>query len=490
MKKPLMLAFYTILLLVCNSCKHSENSENKITNGRLTRGYPAVEKISIVQDDLGSLQNFTCTGTWVSKNTMLTAAHCVNELGRNGKVRVNGRVAHTVLINDYYSLDDFFGINKYDLAVLIFGTRSQREFVSVSSKAIKNTQSFEIVGFGHTAKASWDEINERCSGKSTESAARKCEQNVMGKGDGRKYFGENNADYVDDMIYFSGVLKKGEVLPGRDVLSGSGDSGGPMLVDGEIVGVTSGGFPSTSMYVNLHSESSQRLLKKALLAGARISGFGREYEQPVITSDFNFSPQFTGDDEISDGSWPVNYKLDISATKEVLRKVVSIKSKSKLGGSAQSETLNAVLDDTNETFEVPDLKTFYPSFYIDDLILELDDGRHLNVPAFKVNLREHFNSSVLGVDSFEVRQNVESENTINFRKWYQVVLALKGEALALDKVQSVKYHVTGGPEGFKVLESSNRSDGFKSASETSPIEEIDIKKTEIKLIDGRIIVIR
>ena len=94
-----------------------------------------------------------------------------------------------------------------------------------------------------------------------------------GSGSGTKRYGTNKVSKKDrGFISFYGLAAEEEgVTSGELVASGSGDSGGPMFVDGQLVGVTSGGglvrtadggVVSVSHYVDLNSTESLNFLSQ------------------------------------------------------------------------------------------------------------------------------------------------------------------------------------------------------------------------------------
>jgi hypothetical protein len=92
-------------------------------------------------------------------------------------------------------------------------------------------------------------------------------------GAGRKRVGTNTVTRVSSgMIQFQAY--QGE----RKAVSGSGDSGGPLFINGKLAGVTSGGAHfggfKESMYVDLSSQMSQAFLRDAVRRGAVIPGIG------------------------------------------------------------------------------------------------------------------------------------------------------------------------------------------------------------------------
>jgi hypothetical protein len=97
---------------------------------------------------------------------------------------------------------------------------------------------------------------------------------LNGAGGGLKRDGTNVVDDVaDGFITFIGTPQAAEgIEPGTKVLAGSGDSGGPLFIDGKLAGVTSGGglywagsgYDGLSYYVDINSESSRSFLETVL----------------------------------------------------------------------------------------------------------------------------------------------------------------------------------------------------------------------------------
>jgi hypothetical protein len=101
-----------------------------------------------------------------------------------------------------------------------------------------------------------------------------------GQGSGTKRKGQNKIVEVrEGMIRFYGVPTATDrnVPQGFESASGSGDSGGPLLIDGALAGTTAGGglaqvrdregrmsTVKVSQYVDLHEPSNEEFLRMAL----------------------------------------------------------------------------------------------------------------------------------------------------------------------------------------------------------------------------------
>jgi hypothetical protein len=153
-------------------------------------------------------------------------------------------------------------LSNHDLAVVTFPRNSAPATTPLYSHTPSVGQKFTIVGFG-VNDYKYDD-----SGQQT------------GSGSGTKRKGENEIYQVEDgMIKFYGIPTASDatVAQGQDVASGSGDSGGPLLIDGSLAAVTSGGglaqatdeegrsfTVKVSNYVDLNESSNADFLQATL----------------------------------------------------------------------------------------------------------------------------------------------------------------------------------------------------------------------------------
>ncbi len=269
--KPSLLAFSLSLIAACGP-NPSQKSDLNITNGRivLDSDYPEVVNLYRRVYQNGKVKGgATCTGTWVAENTILTAAHCTGD----GPSDANGLVENVEIVvfeitdhttkpkatkgitrvvaayrNKLWEKDKSF--NRYDLAILktqeIQANERPRGAIAISSVPAKLKDSVEIIGFGFNNMSNF--------GKS---------------GDDLKRVGRNVIDSVSDGFYgLTGEVKDvASGATGEGSSAGQGDSGGPMLLNGQLVGVASGGgvggifARGQASYVNLSSPESQAFLK-------------------------------------------------------------------------------------------------------------------------------------------------------------------------------------------------------------------------------------
>jgi hypothetical protein len=232
------------LALAMAACNHvQDGSDVRVTNGlNIGEGtYPAVVQIL--------MGGGACTGTFVSDTTMITASHCVLEGGQIIGVTVESTGARSskVLIHPNATGQ----VGGTDLAVAIFPSGTSQAFMPIAKRRPAEGDEITIVGYGKS-----DHTN-----------------NATG---GRKRLGKNRLlDASGNELVFSGEIRNvGQTGNGINSASSNGDSGGPMFIKDELVGVTSGGYDDGqqkhSFYVNLISDSNMAFLKSTLARGAKI----------------------------------------------------------------------------------------------------------------------------------------------------------------------------------------------------------------------------
>ncbi|MFW7380032.1 MAG: trypsin-like serine protease [Oligoflexus sp.] len=274
MKLKYLCAFVAMsgLSISCGSSSF-DHSDLDITNGLIIAEdeYPAVVNLYRRVYKNGKLQGGSvCTGTWVAANTILTAAHCTGD----GSSDANGKVSdlemmvfeisnHDTMpketrlisyVTEAYRLKQWEqkkGYNRYDLAILKTEEpkpgEKARSYLPISKTAAKAGDAIEIIGYGYY------------------------DMSMFGKkGDDKKRVGRNTvANVSGGFLNIKGELKNSSGGPtGENSSAGQGDSGGPMLLNGALVGIASGGgssgiFPrGEASYVDLHSEESRLFLEK------------------------------------------------------------------------------------------------------------------------------------------------------------------------------------------------------------------------------------
>ena len=225
-----------------DSATNCKVEQLNILNGKVSEEseYPAVVMIE---------NNAFCTATWIAKNLLLTAAHCVQN--QEISIEINGKK----LTPTHYELNSGFptppaGSNsstvrlsdiKYDTALLWFEKDTVSDYRSICTKTITRGDEVELVGYGK-----FNDGTDRI-----------------------KRSGTNKISSVNLDGYFE-LLTNGfnKNDRGNHAVSESGDSGGPMFFGECIQGTVSGGkkfdlFDTKfSFYTDLSSKASRALLDK------------------------------------------------------------------------------------------------------------------------------------------------------------------------------------------------------------------------------------
>jgi secreted trypsin-like serine protease len=238
----------------------ADRSEVKVTNGREV-GETEYPSVVLLYD---KTQGAICTGTFITPTVVLSAAHCT----MGGKVDADGNVdlklaiikisdaaekkaelvaESTAIVRNPLWDKNGGNVNKYDLSLITFPEGTAQAVSAIASTPAKAKDKFTIVGYG---------LNQMKDVSKGDSA-------------GVKREGVNTVSSVSGgFIQFTGKdsTTSGD---GTDSSSASGDSGGPLFINGKVAGVTSGGgwggFGRTrSLYVDLWSTESRAFLAKHL----------------------------------------------------------------------------------------------------------------------------------------------------------------------------------------------------------------------------------
>lgn len=237
---------YLCVCLAFFSCKHvatSSSADLKVYGGSRTDDYPFTA--FLLNADFGMY----CTGSFIDPNTIVTAGHCfpnkseiahfglIKHTTENGIIKVaegdafiaadSVVVAETVPDAETLPLTD-------DLAVVTFKNYSSKERVDFSTRLPQVGDAVDFVGYG------------RPSTTAQEGSEKKV--------------GHNKIAELGPRIYISAVSA-------QDLnVSSVGDSGGPLLYDGKLLGVVSAGSKTQkgSLFTNLRTRRACLFLKKTL----------------------------------------------------------------------------------------------------------------------------------------------------------------------------------------------------------------------------------
>jgi secreted trypsin-like serine protease len=249
--KILGTGLLTSTLIACGSS--AQNSETKVTNGReITEStYPSVVLL-VMELDKGQA---ICTGTFVNDSQVISAGHCVEGLDPADPAmyvvtsNAAGEYVATAKAVSYTRNPNYnirLGVSPYDVSVINFKAGSAPATSPLATRSPSAADTLTIVGYGNNVNT-FDNYGQ-----------------LTGSGAGTKRAGTNTVASVSGgFINFNGLPEAdGSASKGTLVSSGSGDSGGPLFVNGALAGVTSGGglrsdgrggYLATSKYVDLNS---------------------------------------------------------------------------------------------------------------------------------------------------------------------------------------------------------------------------------------------
>lgn len=214
-----------------------------------------------------------CTATFVSHNTLLTAAHCVGNRNRTtglvaGQIRLpkNGNATSLKVYanpkhgSQFDSRGNRIEVDENDLVVAIFPDNTAPATMPIHLQRTKIGDTFTIVGYGGYI---WSPP------RGSPTTKRKGTNRIL--------------SFADDMINSTGFTgPKSAGADGTNVSVAPGDSGGPLFIDGELAGIASGGGPAdgTSVHSSLQYQENINFLKKmvaeqgAIIPGVELLGLG------------------------------------------------------------------------------------------------------------------------------------------------------------------------------------------------------------------------
>ncbi len=247
-------------------------SELRVTDGKAIGDddRPAIVQISAA---IGGGASASCTATWVSANTIITAAHCLYDQGRKltnvvvSRGAGKGAKAIKVLTHPKYVDSQTVPIDSYDVGVLVFPANSSPEYIPVAPAAPAANDGIVIVGYGK-----YDHAN--------------------GSSGGQKRIGSNNISEIDRQgrLTFEGTPRPttgGQDGSGQNVVNSQGDSGGPMLFNERIIGVSSSVDANLTAsgelrghYENLRHGPIESWLRSTIAEGAVIKGLAGDDAAP------------------------------------------------------------------------------------------------------------------------------------------------------------------------------------------------------------------
>jgi hypothetical protein len=244
-----------------NSCISSSENSFSLVNGEID----AKDEYSPVLEIKSGLS--VCTGTFVSDNTLITAAHCIKsgEPGGGIKALFKGKsLAPTKTFVPVVPIEEKRE-PKNDVAVVVFANGTADEWFPVSRVPPRVGQRITIVGFGQT-----DFVGNNAS-------------------DEKRRFGYNTITEITDggatIVYELKVTCQGQAL-GKDAMAGRGDSGGPLFTKSGLIGIISRGEIVSGKLIeydaNLVTPAMSKFLQMTMKEGAKINGLSPEEKELAV----------------------------------------------------------------------------------------------------------------------------------------------------------------------------------------------------------------
>jgi hypothetical protein len=239
------------------------DSDTLITGGKETSSFPAVVQLK-------TPAGTTCTGTFISDQILLTAAHCFKSEG--DKATIGNVNSLKIRIHPDYSHSETNKIpiteSAFDIALVSFPPKTGKATLPFAKKASKRGEKVVLVGYGSTKSSTVQTSSTKRTGTS------ELKDNVRGvliiSGSSGS---ANRAPNVSSPTIVPKSNEKDAKSPINSSV-GPGDSGGPLLsADGsQILGVTSSvaasdGPLSFAMFADIGSASSQAFFRKAAAEG-------------------------------------------------------------------------------------------------------------------------------------------------------------------------------------------------------------------------------
>lgn len=235
------LGILSTLLFSCGNSGNQDSNVNIVNGISDTGQYPAVFQF---ESDYGD----KCTGTFVSNDVVFTAAHCLQIFNKDpARISYKGIKAIDYMVHpDYNPTTSSFN----DVGFIKFPPNTAPATLNITSQTVAFGQSVVMVGYGYSDLVYSPITDSSISSVRTSINIKKYGFNTFRKLPlGAKLEPFETTEYLlsKGILEFEGHGKN-QILgiavdgTGEMVSTASGDSGGPLIVNGKVAGILTGGF--------------------------------------------------------------------------------------------------------------------------------------------------------------------------------------------------------------------------------------------------------
>ncbi|MCX6106865.1 MAG: trypsin-like serine protease [Proteobacteria bacterium] len=277
--------------------KSANQQKNKtclqLVGGTPTNAHPEVGFIYTGDDNTGE----TCSGTFLSDTTMITASHCLQDTATGGARYISGDVVD--LSGDKFSATVNSGIpaikafigapsltigkpeladrlqdREKDIAILVFPSGTFKNKAKILNKPLVANKELTLVGYGRITAPGY---SEDTPGESIK--IKRVGTNRLAQMDSKL-----RAEFNPDSYIIAGNASSDGKTESAQAVLGHGDSGGPLFLGQELAAIASSGnvnsdsvkpfvnnAESLSFFASLQSTFARQFLANAIAGGAVIT---------------------------------------------------------------------------------------------------------------------------------------------------------------------------------------------------------------------------
>lgn len=247
------MAIISLILITTLSCKLSDESKERVANGLESNRGEFMAVTRIMSAESKNPKSFgACTATAVSSKTLLTAAHCLVDretrkieaaiwvVDENGE-KVFAKAQNVKIFPKYDPMQGRIEGN-FDIAAVQFDEDIFSHWVSVSDVSGKMGDDIVLVGFGITTVGGIDSGQKRYGTNLIKA--------LSGERDRSGVSHAKDTIILEDGVRDASAADSSGVKRGDKVSNLQGDSGGPIFLNGRLLGVASTIAGSESRVLN------------------------------------------------------------------------------------------------------------------------------------------------------------------------------------------------------------------------------------------------